>query len=72
MIAGTTRKARGRKHNINLHSGTATIVRSIDYIIGRISGHYLPSDPLLYRNKKKKSIPIFLVITMTMDPALRS
>ena len=48
------------------------IVRSIDYIIGRISGHYLPSDPLLYKNKKKKSIPIFLlVITMTMDPALK-
>jgi hypothetical protein len=23
-------------------------------MIGRISGHYLPSDPLLYRNKKKK------------------
>ena len=30
------------------------IVRSIDYIIGRISGHYSPSDPLLYRNNKKK------------------
>jgi hypothetical protein len=41
-----------------LHSGTATIVRSIDYIIGRISGRYLPSDPLLYRNKKKKHINI--------------
>jgi hypothetical protein len=53
-----TRKASGRRHNTNLHSGTATIVRSIDYMIGRISGHYLPSDPLLYRNKKKKHINI--------------
>jgi hypothetical protein len=49
-----TRKRSGRRHNTNLHSGTATIVRSIDYIIGRLSGHYSPSDPLLYRNKKKK------------------
>ena len=49
-----TRKGSGRRHNINLHSGTATIVRYIDYIIGRLSGHYSPSDPLLYRNKKKK------------------
>ncbi len=49
-----TRKESGRRHNTNLHSGTATIVRSIDYIIGRISGRYLPSDPLLYRNKKKR------------------
>jgi hypothetical protein len=49
-----TRKGSGRRHNTNLHSSTATIVRYIDYMIGRISGHYLPSDPLLYRNKKKK------------------
>jgi hypothetical protein len=49
-----TRKGSGRRHNTNFHSGTATIVRYIDYIIGRLSGHYSPSDPLLYRNKKKK------------------
>ena len=49
-----TRKRSGRRHNTNLHSGTATIVRYIDYIIGRLSGHYSPGDPLLYRNKKKK------------------
>lgn len=49
-----TRKGSGRRHNINLHSGTATIVRYIDYIIGRLSGHYSPSDPLLYRKNKKK------------------
>ncbi len=49
-----TRKESGRRHNTNLHSGTASIVRSIDYIIGRVSGYYLPSDPLLYRNKKKR------------------
>ena len=53
-----TRKGSGRRHNTNLHSGTATIVRFIDYIIGRISGTYLPSDPLLYRKKKKKHINI--------------
>jgi hypothetical protein len=56
-----TRKESGKRHNNNLHSGTAKIVRFIDYIIGRISGHYLPSDPLSYRNKNnnKKKHKIF-------------
>jgi hypothetical protein len=53
-----TRKGSGRRHNTNLHSGTATIVRYVDYIIGRLSGHYTPGDPMLYRNKKKKHINI--------------
>ena len=48
-----TRKYRGKIHNINLHLGMAPIVRLIDYIIGRIEGHYQPSDPLLYRRRNK-------------------
>ena len=48
-----TRKYRGKIHSINLHLGMAPIVRLIDYIIGRIEGHYQPSDPLLYRRRNK-------------------
>ena len=47
-----TRKESGKRHNKKLHSGTATIVRLIDYIIGRLSGNYLPGAPLSYRSKK--------------------
>lgn len=48
-----TRRPSAKRHNINLHSGTAQIVRFMDYIIGRIEGHYRPDDPLLYRRRNK-------------------
>ena len=48
-----TRKWRGTVHNDNLHGGLAKVVRLIDYIIGRSNGEYLPSDPLIYRRKRK-------------------
>ena len=46
-----TRKPSGERHNLNLHSGMAPIVRFIDYIVGRIEGRYQPSNPLLFRRK---------------------
>ena len=48
-----TRKLSGKRHNITLHSGTAPIVRFMDYIIGRIEGRYRPDDPLFYRRRNK-------------------
>jgi hypothetical protein len=48
-----TRKLSGERHNLNLHSGMAAIVRLIDYIVGRIEGHYPPSNPLIFRRKNK-------------------
>ena len=48
-----TRKLSGKRHNITLHSGTAPIVRFMDYIIGRIEGRYRPDAPLLYRRRNK-------------------
>jgi hypothetical protein len=48
-----TRRPSGERHNLNLHSGMAPIVRLIDYIIGRIEGRYHPSNPLLFRRKNK-------------------
>ena len=47
-----TRKPSGERHNLNLHSGMAAIVRFIDYIVGRIAGRYQPSNPLVFRRKK--------------------
>ena len=46
-----TRKPSGDRHNLNLHSRMAPIVRFIDYIVGRIEGRYQPSNPLLFRRK---------------------
>ena len=48
-----TRKLSGERHNLNLHSGMAPIVKFIDYIVGRIEGRYHPSNPLLFRCKNK-------------------
>jgi hypothetical protein len=55
-----TRRYNASRHNENIHSNKAEIVRFIEYLIGRMSGKYLPGDPLLYRiknrNKNKPSI----------------
>ena len=48
-----TRRLSGERHNLNLHSGMAPIVKFIDYIVGRIEGRYHPSNPLLFRCKNK-------------------
>jgi hypothetical protein len=50
-----TRRWRGRVHNNDIHAGLAKIVRLVDYIIGRINGEYLPSDPSLYRRKRRST-----------------
>jgi len=50
---GLTRKSTAIRHNNNLHFGGAMLVRPHDYIIGRLNGTYLQSDPFLYRHYKK-------------------
>lgn len=47
-----TRKASGQRHN--LHFGKASVVRLFDYVIGRSSGQYLPSDPRDFPLTKKQ------------------
>jgi hypothetical protein len=47
-----TRRYNANRHNRNIHSDKAEIVRFLDYLIGRGSGKYLPADPLSYRTKK--------------------
>jgi hypothetical protein len=48
-----TRRWRGSVHNDNFHGGLGSIVRLLDYIVGRASGQYLPADPSLFRRKNK-------------------
>jgi hypothetical protein len=41
------------RHNNNLHSGQAAVVRPFEYIICRLNGNFLtPKDPLTYRRRK--------------------
>jgi hypothetical protein len=47
-----TRKYNATRHNNNLHAGNGLIVRLLDYIVGRASGQYLPSDPRTSKNHK--------------------
>ena len=47
-----TRKYSASRHNNNLHSGDGQIVRFLDYIVGRASGQYLPSDHRTSKNYK--------------------
>jgi transposase-like protein len=37
-----TRKYNANRHNQNIHFGKAEIVRFLEYLVGRISGKYLP------------------------------
>ena len=46
---GLTRKSSAVRHNNDLHSGRAIIVRPNEYIVGLLNGKFLESDPLLYR-----------------------
>jgi hypothetical protein len=48
-----TRKWSGKRHNQDLHFGTAEIVRVLDYIIGRLSGKYFQADPLEHSKRLK-------------------
>jgi hypothetical protein len=51
---GFTRKYSANRHNQNLHHGQGKIVRTIDYIIGRLASKYSPGDPLTYRSRYKQ------------------
>ena len=44
-----TRRYSAKRRNQNLHNGAAEIVRLIDYLAGRSSGHYTPNNPFWYK-----------------------
>jgi hypothetical protein len=50
---GFTRRPSADRHNINLHSGHALVIRTLEYIIGRVNGRFPePTDPLSFRHKR--------------------
>jgi hypothetical protein len=51
-----TRKDTAYRHNLTLHQGHGTIVRTLEYLIGRIKGEFAPADPLSYRRQRRHSI----------------
>jgi hypothetical protein len=54
-----TRKYSADRHIRNIHSGQANKVRFLDYIIGRVTGEYSPSNPLLFRHSNKQKDNLF-------------
>jgi hypothetical protein len=52
---GFTRKSTAVRHNKNLHSEMAMVVRPNEYIIGRLTGKFTESDPSLYRREYRGS-----------------
>lgn len=53
---GLTRKSSANRHNNNLHSGGAGVVRPFEYVIERINGNFsTPKDPLTYRRRLNNS-----------------
>jgi ATP-dependent Zn protease len=54
--AGFTRKSSANRHNQNLHTGNGTIVRPLEYIIGRLNGKFHePKDTLLFRKNNNNT-----------------
>jgi hypothetical protein len=50
---GFTRRPSANRHNVNLHSGHALVIRTLEYIIGRVNGRFPePTDPLSFRHKR--------------------
>jgi hypothetical protein len=48
-----TRRWRGSVQNNKFHGGLGSVVRLLDYIVGRACGQFLPGDPSLFRRKNK-------------------
>lgn len=51
------RKSSVKRHIAKIHGGKSTIVSYIDYLIGRLSGTYMPGKPPQYISKEKTSGP---------------
>jgi hypothetical protein len=49
-----TRKYSAYRHNRVLHQEQGKIVRTLEYIIGRLSGEYQSADPILFRSKNRQ------------------
>jgi len=50
---GFTRRPSADRHNINLHSGRALVIRTLEYIIGRVNGRF-PAQLILCHSDIKE------------------
>jgi hypothetical protein len=50
-----TRKYSAYRHNRDLHQGRGNIVRTLEYVIGRVSGDYPTADPKTFRKNRAHS-----------------
>jgi len=55
---GFTRKSSAKRHNGKIHFGMGVIVPFFDYIVGRVEGKYVASNPLLFRKNNGNNIGI--------------
>jgi hypothetical protein len=49
-----TRKYSAYRHNRLLHQERGKIVRTLEYIIGRVNGEYLSADPEVFRRNNRR------------------
>ena len=52
-----TRKYSATRHNLTIHNSRGDIVRLLEYLVGTLSGQYLPSHPSWYRRNQKWETP---------------
>ena len=50
-----TRKYTANRHNIKFHSGKASVVRLLEYLMGTTTGQYPGPDPLVHPRYRSKS-----------------
>jgi hypothetical protein len=53
-----TRKYSAYRHNRILHQERGKIVRTLEYVIGRVTGEYSSVDPVLFRRKNRQGAAI--------------
>lgn len=53
-----TRKYSAYRHSRILHQGRGRIVRTLEYVIGRVTGEYSSADPILFRRKNRQRTAI--------------
>jgi hypothetical protein len=51
-----TRKYTAYRHNRLLHQDHGKIVRTLEYIIGRVTGIYSSADPVSFKKKRREQI----------------
>jgi hypothetical protein len=53
-----TRKYSAYRHNRILHQERGKIVRTLEYVIGRVTGEYSSVDPIVFRRKNRQGTAI--------------